>query len=63
MTDIAERLRAWEPSPEDCEEAADEIERLRALLKRHDDSWRLLHEREYIGPLRDDTRIALGDEQ
>jgi hypothetical protein len=32
MSDIVERMRAWEPSPEDCEEAADEIERLRAAV-------------------------------
>jgi hypothetical protein len=44
-----------------CEELAVEIERLRALLKRHDDSWRLLHEPEYTGALRDDTRAAFGD--
>ena len=37
-----------------------EIERLRALLKRHDECWRLLHDREYTGALRDDTRAALG---
>jgi hypothetical protein len=39
------------------------IDRLRALLKRHDDCWRLLHNREYIGPLRGATRAALGEEQ
>jgi hypothetical protein len=38
-----------------------EIELLRALLKRHDDCWHTLHEREYTGALRDDTRAAFGD--
>jgi hypothetical protein len=65
MTDIVERLRAERPEfyESTMQEAAAEIEQLRALLQRHDDSWRLLHEREYTGALRDDTRAALSDEQ
>ena len=41
------------------ERQAAEIKRLLALLKRHDDCWRLLHKGEYTGALRDDTRKAL----
>jgi len=43
MTDIVERLRAWaairlqDPNDDLVVEAADEIERLRSLLKRHYD--------------------------
>jgi hypothetical protein len=62
MSDEIEQLRA------DLNEAAAthdlmqyEIMLLRALLKRHDNCWRLLHKRQYRGELHDDTRAALGD--
>jgi hypothetical protein len=74
MTDIVERLPPLKPLP-DCmmpdgaqpctafSNLEAEIESLQALLKRHDECWHLLHEREYTGALRDDTRAALGDEK
>jgi hypothetical protein len=32
MNNLVERLRGWDPTPEDCQEAADEIDRLQTSL-------------------------------